>query len=125
MGQIVANLVGAGLLELRGHLGYAGWQWLFLVEVRAYHARFRVCLLNGIQGLFTLLIGLFSFVFVPGGPCQTASWLRGKAGWFTEREETIMVNRVIRDDPSKSDMHSREPITPGLLWKCLTDFDLW
>ncbi|KAI1184765.1 MFS general substrate transporter [Nemania serpens] len=108
VGQIVANLVGVGLLELRGHLGYAGWQWLFLVE-----------------GLFTLLIGLFSFIFVPGGPCQTASWLRGKAGWFNEREETIIVNRIIRDDPSKSDMHNREPITLGLLWKCLTDFDLW
>ncbi|KAJ8130194.1 hypothetical protein O1611_g3436 [Lasiodiplodia mahajangana] len=107
-GQIVANLIGVGLLELRGRLGYAGWRWLFLVE-----------------GLLTLLIGLFSFVLVPAGPCQTASWFRGKAGWFNEREETIMVNRIIREDPSKSDMHNREPITLGLLWKCLTDYDLW
>ncbi|KAH8167194.1 hypothetical protein CIB48_g1062 [Xylaria polymorpha] len=80
-GQIVANLIGVGLLELRGRLGYAGWRWLFLVE-----------------GLLTMLIGLFSFVLLSAGPCQTASWFRGKAGWFTEREETIM---------------------------CLTDFDLW
>ncbi|KAJ8118871.1 hypothetical protein ONZ43_g3906 [Nemania bipapillata] len=107
-GQIVANLIGVGLLELRGRLGYAGWRWLFLVE-----------------GLLTLLIGLFSFVLVPAGPCQTSSWYRGKAGWFNEREETIMVNRIIREDPSKSDMHNREPITLALLWKCLTDFDLW
>ncbi|KAI0876212.1 MFS general substrate transporter [Hypoxylon argillaceum] len=107
-GQIVANLIGVGLLELRGRLGYAGWRWLFLVE-----------------GLLTLLIGLFSFVLVPAGPCQTSSWFRGKAGWFSEREETIMVNRIIREDPSKSDMHNREPITLRLLWKCLTDFDLW
>ncbi|KAI8627465.1 MFS general substrate transporter [Xylariaceae sp. FL1651] len=107
-GQIVATLVGAGLLELRGHLGYAGWRWLFLVE-----------------GLLTILIGLFSFVVMPAGPCQTASWFRGDKGWFNEREEIIMVNRVIRDDPSKSDMHNREPITLELLWKCLTDYDLW
>ncbi|KAI0409119.1 MFS general substrate transporter [Xylaria palmicola] len=103
-GQIVANLIRVGLLELRGRLGYAGWS---------------------AQGLLTLLIGLLSFVLMPAGPCQTAGWFRGKAGWFDEREETIMVNRILREDPSKSDMHNREPITLGLLWKCLTDFDLW
>lgn len=35
------------------------------------------------------------------------------------------MNRVLREDPSKSDMHNREPITPRLLWKSLKDFDLW
>lgn len=35
------------------------------------------------------------------------------------------MNRVLREDPSKSDMHNREPVTPRLLWKSLKDFDLW
>lgn len=57
-------------------------------------------------------------------PTQTRSWYRPK-GWFTEREEVIMVNRILRDDPSKGDMHNRQAVSLKLLWKSLTDFDLW
>ncbi|KAL4905424.1 hypothetical protein BDW74DRAFT_167677 [Aspergillus multicolor] len=108
MADIGASFLAFGLLHLRGVQGQSGWRWLFLFE-----------------GLLTLLIGLVAFVLMPPGPCQTANWARGKEGWFTEREETIIVNRVIRDDPSKGTMHNREPITPKLLWKSLCDYDLW
>lgn len=62
---------------------------------------------------------------MPSSPTSTASWFRGHDGWFTEREEKIMVNRIIREDPSKGFMHNREPLTPALLWQSMKDYDLW
>ncbi|KAI0513278.1 major facilitator superfamily domain-containing protein [Xylaria bambusicola] len=106
--DILASIIAFGLLHLRGVRGYAGWRWLFLIE-----------------GLITGTIGIASFVMLPPGPTQTASWSRGEKGWFTPREESIMVNRIIRDDPSKGSMHNRQPITLKLLWQSLTDVDLW
>lgn len=106
--DIISGFLAYGLLHTRGLHGQAGWRWLFLFE-----------------GVLTLIIGIVSFGLMPAGPCDTASWFRGKKGWFSEHEEKIMVNRIIREDPSKSSMHNRQPITPRLLWKSLKDFDLW
>ncbi|KXX79219.1 putative tartrate transporter [Madurella mycetomatis] len=105
--DICSSLLAYGILHMRGVQGHSGWRWLSLIE-----------------GLLTLVIGIFSFLLMPAGPCQTASWFRGKDGWFTEREEKIMMNRVLRGDPSKSDTHNRQPITLKLLWQSLKDFDL-
>ncbi|OJD35549.1 major facilitator superfamily [Diplodia corticola] len=96
------------LLRLRGFFGAAGWQWLFFLE-----------------GLLTGVIGVLSWYYLPPGPTQTASPFRGEDGWFTPRQEKIMVNRVLRDDPSKGDMHNRQPITPQMLWECLADYHMW
>ncbi|PQE23609.1 phthalate transporter protein [Rutstroemia sp. NJR-2017a BVV2] len=108
LADVIAAFLAYGLLHLRGTLGKSGWRWLFLIE-----------------GLFTLVVGLAAFILMPPSPTQTASKLRGEKGWFTEREETIIVNRVIREDPTKSGMHNRQPLTPKLLWKSMCDYDLW
>jgi hypothetical protein len=60
-----------------------------------------------IEGLLTLVIGVFSYGLMPPGACQTKHWFRGKNGWFNEHEEHILVNRILRDDPSKGDMNNR------------------
>jgi len=61
---------------------------------------------------------------MPASAVQTKTWFRPN-GWFTDREVSIVVNRVLRDDPSKGDMHNRQAITPRRLWHAAKDYDLW
>ncbi|KAK8078799.1 hypothetical protein PG994_002606 [Apiospora phragmitis] len=106
--NIFSAFLAYGILRLRGVTGWAGWRWLFALE-----------------GGLTALIGILSWFYLPPSPTETASWFRGKDGWFSEREEKIMVNRVLRDDPGKGGMHNRQGLTLKLLWEALTDYDLW
>ncbi|KAF2137134.1 uncharacterized protein K452DRAFT_278940 [Aplosporella prunicola CBS 121167] len=105
--MIVTSLLAFALLHMRGVSDWAGWRWLFLIE-----------------GLITLVVGLSSFFMMPASAVQTKTWFRPK-GWFNDRELKIAVNRVLRDDPSKGDMHNRQAITPKRLWNAAKDYDLW
>ncbi|SCU85433.1 LAMI_0C11254g1_1 [Lachancea mirantina] len=105
--QIVTALLAFAILRMRGVCGLFGWQWLFIIE-----------------GAFTLLIGLSGFYLMVPSAVQTKNRLHPK-GWFTEREEKIVVNRVLRDDPSKGDMSNRQPLGLRQLWSGITDFHLW
>jgi hypothetical protein len=82
--NIIAAFLAFGILHIQTVGGWEGWRWLFALE-----------------GALTAIIGIVSWFYLPPSPTQTASWFRGKDGWFNEREEVIMVNRVLRDDPGK------------------------
>ncbi|CEP64326.1 uncharacterized protein LALA0_S11e01574g [Lachancea lanzarotensis] len=105
--QIITALLAFAILRMRGIGGLTGWQWLLLIE-----------------GIITLLIGIFAFYLMVPSAVQTRNRLHPK-GWFTEHEEKIVVNRVLRDDPSKGDMNNRQTLTLRKLWAALTDYDLW
>ncbi|KKY31370.1 putative allantoate permease [Diaporthe ampelina] len=77
-----------------------------------------------IEGLITLTVGIASFFLMPASAVQTKTWFRPN-GWFSDREVAIVVNRVLRDDPSKGDMHNRQALTPRRLWQTMKDYDLW
>lgn len=67
---------------MRGIAGLAGWRWMFLIE-----------------GIFTILCGVVFLLCIPLGP-QNPATLFGYR-YFTEREEHILRQRVLLDDPSK------------------------
>ncbi|KAJ7157110.1 major facilitator superfamily domain-containing protein [Mycena filopes] len=106
--HIVSAFLATGILRLRGVGGRAGWRYLFLLE-----------------GLLTLSVGLGSIILMPPGPTQTKNKYFRPKGWFTDREEVIMVNRVLRDDPTKSDMHNREGLSPKRIYQALKDWRMW
>jgi hypothetical protein len=108
MTSIIGAFLAFGFLHIHTNTGAGQWRYLFALE-----------------GLITGVIGIFAAFYMPASPTQTAGRFRGKSGWFSEREEKIMVNRVIRDDPSKGSMHNRQALTPKLLFEALFDYDMW
>ncbi|CCH46445.1 putative membrane protein [Wickerhamomyces ciferrii] len=104
--SVFSSLLAFALLRIKTSLMPHGWQWLFIVE-----------------GVFTFLVGIVSFFKMPPSAVQTKTWFR-KKGWFTDHEEKIVVNRVLRDDPSKGDMNNREPVGFKELISTLLDYDL-
>lgn len=124
--DIIAPLLAFGVLRMRGILGYEGWRWLFLIEgllVRHLcHDHSREDDVDTDDQM--LMIGIWSWFMMAASPTQTKTWYRPK-GWFSDRQEKILVNRILRDDPSKGDMHNRQAITLKLLWKAFCDFDMW
>jgi Major Facilitator Superfamily len=99
--NIISAFLAFGILHLRGLYGLAGWRWLFAIE-----------------GCITGIIGVMSFFYLPPSPTQTP-------GWFTVHEEKIMVNRILRDDPSKGGMHNRQALSLQMVKDCLTDWHMF
>ncbi|OAQ99346.1 hypothetical protein LLEC1_03294 [Akanthomyces lecanii] len=126
LADILSAIIAMGLLNMRGVAGKAGWRWLFLIEELKLRRQ------TGTADPFDWSLVLVADAARPVPnrklvPRQSRLVL-GKTGLIINsnlREEKIIVNRVLRDDPSKSDMHNREPVTPRLLWKSLKDYDLW
>jgi hypothetical protein len=105
--RIISSLLAAGILQMRGVHGHTGWFWLFLIE-----------------GLLTFVIGLISFFYLPQSPTHTKSVLCPRS-WYTEREEVIMINRLLRDDPSKGLTHIHDRATLTDILNAWSDKSMW
>jgi len=76
---LIGAPLGSVLLGMKGTLGLAGWQWLFLME-----------------GIPSILLGFVVFKIMPNGP-KDAKWLTGEEKqWIAQRleEEKSHTNRV-------------------------------
>ncbi|CAN9110137.1 unnamed protein product [Alternaria alternata] len=126
--RVISALLAAGILEMRGVGGKPGWFWLFLLE-----------------GLLTVVIATLSFLYLPAAPTSTTNVLWRK-GWYTEREEiskfpatnciyetftyfvrsnSVMVNRILRDDPAKGLTALKEPATFKDIRAAWSDSSMW
>ncbi|KAH6983584.1 major facilitator superfamily domain-containing protein [Ilyonectria sp. MPI-CAGE-AT-0026] len=89
--QAASGLISFGVLHMRGVAGLAGWQWLFIFD-----------------GIFTILVGIAFAAIFPGAPSEGVSLLCIK--YFTERERTILHQRILLDDPTK--LKRRKNVSP-------------
>ncbi|KAF3986482.1 hypothetical protein FT663_04522 [Candidozyma haemuli var. vulneris] len=105
--QTITSVLAYFILRMRGVGGLTGWQWLFIIE-----------------GSFTFLIGVASFYLMVPSVVQTRNKLHPK-GWFTEREEKIVVNRILRDDPNKGGMNNRQALSFKAIRGAIMDYNLW
>lgn len=62
-------------------------------------------------------------MYLPRGPARTPGLLRGRKGWFDERQKKIAVTRLIRDDKSKTEQYSR--VTFQDIKRVLLDTKVW
>ncbi|KAH3662560.1 hypothetical protein OGAPHI_005812 [Ogataea philodendri] len=107
--QILGSLLASGITQMRGIHGLAGWQYLFIIE-----------------GFLSLGVAVPSFYFMRGGPTLTQNrFFKGRKKWFNEREEKILVNRVLRDDPTKGDMNNRQPVSLKQIVLTVSQPDYW
>lgn len=105
--RIISALLAAAILNMRGVGGKPGWFWLFLIE-----------------GLLTFLIGVISFFYLPHSPTHTKGAIWRKP-WYSEREEVIMINRILRDDPAKGLTAIKEPATFQNIKEAWSDSSMW
>ena len=74
------------------------------------------------------MVGIISIFVMPPSVCEPARAFRRPDGtnkWWTTEEEKTLVNRILRDDPTKGDMNNRTAVTLKGLLQIVTNYDLW
>ncbi|KAJ2969937.1 hypothetical protein NQ176_g8418 [Zarea fungicola] len=96
-GSMIGGFIQTGLNKgLNGRHGLSGWRWLFIID-----------------GVITIPVAIYGFIFFPDTPQTT------KAFYLTEAEKELARKRVPRSEKEES------PLTFGFLKKVLTSWFWW
>ncbi|GAA6007189.1 hypothetical protein JCM10207_001538 [Rhodosporidiobolus poonsookiae] len=106
LASATTGLFAYGILRLDGRGGYAGWQWLFIIE-----------------GLLAVGVAFFFFLVLPQSPQQPTPFLFPRLHYFNERQRHILATRVIVDDAAKAQSASR--IGYKEVWATVSDPRVW
>ena len=90
-GVVGGPLSGWILKELAGANGWAGWQWLFLLE-----------------GIPSIVIGI-AVLFVLDDRI-------GEASWLSDGEKRVLLNRIATDNEQKGNLGIAKALTNGRVW---------
>ncbi|KAJ0168106.1 putative transporter [Colletotrichum tanaceti] len=105
--RVISALLAAGILQMRGIGGRPGWFWLLLLE-----------------GILTCVLAVLAFFWLPQSPTNTKTPIWRKS-WYTEKQEVIMINRILRDDPAKGLTALKEPATWKDIKNAWSDPSMW
>ncbi|KAL6889178.1 MFS general substrate transporter [Trichoderma evansii] len=107
-GNAISPLLASGILQLDGHRGLRGWQWLFLLE-----------------GLFTISVSIILLLFLPGSPSHPKPlWGQGIIK-FSEMESNILRRRLELDGEEESDGQGLKKIPLSVVWSTVTHYRRW
>ncbi|KAI1457188.1 MFS general substrate transporter [Annulohypoxylon moriforme] len=95
-GTMIGGFIQTGIhTSLDGRNGLSGWRWLFIID-----------------GIITLPIALYGFLFFPDTPSTTSAF------YLSESEKALAVSRV----PPVED---KSPVSWTFFKKCLTSWFFW
>lgn len=106
VGKACGGLFAAGLFRLDGHHGFAGWQWLFMVE-----------------GVISIFIGIFALIWWPRSTADTRTLIPGFR-ILSPRQEHILTTRLLIDDPAKARGH-RIKISAKDVFQAISAWRMW
>ncbi|KAJ5614884.1 vitamin H transporter [Penicillium herquei] len=96
-----------GLLSLKGRGGLQGWQWLFLIE-----------------GVLTCFLGVTVYLYFPHSAARPKTLFGKSFSLFTPREASVLLTRVIHNDPTKA-LRYGKPVLPSHILDTFGDWRLY
>ncbi|KAI0887149.1 MFS general substrate transporter [Annulohypoxylon maeteangense] len=95
-GTMIGGFIQTGIhTSLDGRNGLSGWRWLFIID-----------------GIITLPIAVYGFIFFPDTPSTTSAF------YLTESERTLAISRV----PPVED---KSPVSWKFFKRCFTSWFFW